>query len=125
MSLSILSVRKFILFNIINFLLFSIVGLFLILFYLDYSFIFSFFIGFIFGVISAGILLIQNKIKKEKIIPFLTIIRIFLIFVGLSIAAISFYYLNINYLYILLSSFEILINYSIIIIIKWREAWCF
>lgn len=122
MSLSILSVRKFILFNIINSLLFSIVGLFLILFYLDYSFIFSFFIGFIFGVINAGILLIQNKIKKEKILPFFTIIRLFLIFVGLSIAAISFYYLNINYLYILLTSFEILINYFIIIIIKWREV---
>ena len=122
MSLYILSVRKFILFNIINFLLFSIVGLFLILFYLDYSFIFSFFIGFIFGVINAGILLIQNKIKKEKILPFFTIIRLFLIFVGLSIAAISFYYLNINYLYILLTSFEILTNYFIIIIVKWREA---
>lgn len=122
MSLSILSVRKFILFNSINFLLFSIVGLFLILFYLDYSFIFSFFIGFIFGVINAGILLIQNKIKKEKILPFFTLIRLFLIFVGLSIAAVSFYYLNINYLYILLTSFEILINYFIIIIVKWREA---
>lgn len=122
MSLYILSVRKFILFNIINFLLFSIVGLFLILFYLDYSFIFSFFIGFIFGAINAGILLIQNKIKKEKILPFFTIIRLFLIFVGLSVAAISFYYLNINYLYILLTSFEILINYFIIIIVKWREA---
>lgn len=122
MSLSILSVRKFILFNIINFLLFSIIGLFLILFYLDYSFIFSFFMGLVFGVINASILLIQNKIKNEKILPFLTIIRLFTIFIGFSITAVSFYYLSINYLYILLTSFEILINYFIIIIIKWREV---
>lgn len=117
-----LSLRKFMLFNTLNFLLFGIVSLLMLLYNYGFAFLLAFSIGFVFGIISGAMFEIQNKVKNEKLIPLFSLIRLFSLFLGLCIATLCLYFLDYNFLYILLTGFEIIINYFIIIIIKWREV---